>query len=135
MNYTEIVKNALKDKKGFIGNNNYNVVKVEKNYCELEGIISETSYNNLNIAHGGYIFGLADTAAGIAAMTNECSVVTINSNIEFLKPANGNRLIAKASSIKTGKTILVYEVLIYNEKEDLISKAMMTFYNVGEVKI
>ena len=60
---TRIAKDTLKDINGFIGNNNYNVIKVEEGYCELEGIISETSYNNMNIVHGGYIFGLADTAS------------------------------------------------------------------------
>lgn len=128
--FTKIAANALKKDKGFIGNNNYEVVKVEKNYCELDGNITETSLNNLGMAHGGYIFGLADTAAGIAAMTNGGNVVTLDSTINYIKPAKGSRITAKAKPIKTGKTISVYEVEIIDENEEIISKATITFYNI-----
>ena len=100
--FTKLAKEALENDKGFIGNNNYKVIKVEDNYCEVEGIITQSSLNNLKIAHGGYIFGLADTAAGIAAMTNGGNVVTIDSNINYIRPAKGNKIIAIATSIKNG---------------------------------
>jgi len=124
---TEIVKEQLNNIKGFISNNNYNVVKVEKHYCELEGILTETSMNNLNVAHGGYIFGLADTAAGIAAMTEGRKVVTIDANINYFKPAKGEKLIAVAKILKPGKTISVFEVLIYDIKDDLVAKSTITY--------
>ena len=131
MDFTKIAKDALNKDKGFINNNNYNVIKVEENYCELEGILSESSLNNLGVAHGGYIFGLADTAAGIAAMTNGGNVVTVDSNISYFKPAKGDRIIAKANALKVGKTISVFEVEILDEKDDMVARASMTFYNIG----
>lgn len=131
---TKMAKDTLKDINGFIGNNNYNVIKVEVGYCELEGIISETSYNNMNIVHGGYIFGLADTAAGIAALSSvfgsDVNIVTVDASINYFKPAKGGKLIAKAKTIKTGKTISVIEVEIYNDKNDMVAKTSMTFYNI-----
>ena len=131
---TRIAKDTLKDINGFIGNNNYNVIKVEEGYCELEGIISETSYNNMNIVHGGYIFGLADTAAGIAALSSvfgiDVNIVTVDASINYFKPAKGEKLIAKAKTIKPGKTISVIEVEIYNDKNDMVAKTSMTFYYI-----
>ena len=133
---TKVTKDTLKDIKGFIGNNNYNVIKVEEGYCELEGIISETSYNNMNIVHGGYIFGLADTAAGIAALSNvfgsDVNIVTVDANINYFKPAKGERLVAKAKTIKPGKTISVIEVEIYNDNNDIVAKSSMTFYYINK---
>ena len=133
---TKVTKDTLKDIKGFIGNNNYNVIKVEEGYCELEGVISETSYNNMNIVHGGYIFGLADTAAGIAALSNvfgsDVNIVTVDANINYFKPAKGERLVAKASVIKPGKTISVIEVEIYNDNNDIVAKSSMTFYYINK---
>lgn len=133
---TKVAKDTFKDIKGFIGNNNYNVIKVEEGYCELEGIISETSYNNMNIVHGGYIFGLADTAAGIAALSSvfgsDVNIVTVDANINYFKPAKGEKLIAKAKTIKPGKTISVIEVEIYNDKNDMVAKASMTFYYINK---
>lgn len=128
--FTKLAHEALENDKGFIGNNNYKVIKVEDNYCELEGIITQSSLNKLKIAHGGYIFGLADTAAGIAAMTNGGNVVTVNSNINYISPAKGNKIKAIATSIKNGKIISVYEVKIYDEKDKLISTATISFYNI-----
>ena len=72
--FTKLAKEALENDKGFIGNNNYKVIKVEDNYCELEGVLSNSSLNNFGVAHGGYIFGLADTAAGIAAIGAVCGL-------------------------------------------------------------
>lgn len=133
---TKVAKDTLKDIKGFIGNNNYNVIKVEEGYCELEGVISETSYNNMNIVHGGYIFGLADTAAGIAALSNvfgsDVNIVTVDANINYFKPAKGERLVAKAKTIKPGKTISVIEVEIYNDNNDIVAKSSMTFYYINK---
>lgn len=127
-NLTDIAKKNLEKVKGFIKANNYSVLKVEKNYCELEGIITETSLNNLNVAHGGYIFGLADTAAGIAAMTEGKNVVTVDSSINYFRPAGGSKIYAIARSLKIGKTISTYEVLINDEDNNLIAKATITYY-------
>ena len=124
---TKIAKGRLSEIGGFIKANNYIILKAENNYCEMEGIITETSMNHLGIAHGGYIFGLADTACGIAAMTGGYNVVTIDSSINYLKKANGKKIIAIAKALKIGKTILVYEALINNEMNELIAKATITY--------
>ena len=127
-NLTEIVKEKLNNIDGFIKSNNYDIIKVDDNYCEMEGLITKTSLNHLDIVHGGYIFGLADTTAGIAAMTEGRNVVTVDSNINYLKKANGEKIIAVARVLKTGKNISVYEVLINNENNELIAKATMTYF-------
>jgi acyl-CoA thioesterase len=132
MDFTKIAKDELKKDNGFIKNNNFNVIKVDTNYCELEGVLSNSSLNNLGVAHGGYIFGLADTAAGIAAMTNGGNVVTVDSNISYFKPTKGDRIFAKASALKVGKTISVFEVQVIDEKDDMVARATMTFYNIGK---
>ena len=127
MNLTELAKAQIKNDNGFIKNNNYNILKVEENYCELEGKITETSLNPFGIAHGGYIFGLADTAAGIAAMTKGRKAVTINSTIDYLNPGKGN-LKAIAKCLKSGKNIANFEVFIYDEKNTLIAKSNINYY-------
>lgn len=124
---TEYAKKLVKECHGFIEANNYEVLKVEENYCELLGTITETSTNHFGAAHGGYIFGLADTAAGIAAMTDGRTAVTISSNIEYLKAAKTKTLKAIATCTKSGKTISFFEVNIYDEEEKLIAKANLSY--------
>ena len=128
MNLTELAKEQINNDNGFIKENNYKIIKVEENYCELEGKITETSLNPFGIAHGGFIFGLADTAAGIAAMTNGKKAVTINSTIDYLNPGKGKRLKAIAKSLKVGKSISNFEVYVYDEKNTLIAKSNVNYY-------
>lgn len=122
MNIEENINN------GFIKANNYKIIKVENNYCELEGKLTETSLNPFGIAHGGYIFGLADTAAGIAAMTDGRKAVTINSTIDYFNMAKSNKLKAITKCLKAGKNISNFEVFIYDEENNLIAKSNVNYY-------
>lgn len=130
MGLTDLAKERLANDNGFVKCNGYSVIKVEEHYCEMEGVISDSSKNPFGIAHGGFIFGLADTAAGVAAMTDERTAVTVNSSIDYLKPGKGDKLIAKASVVKAGKTISVVDVLIYDSSLELISKATVTYFYI-----
>jgi len=132
MNLTELAKEQINNDNGFIKENNYKIIKVEENYCELEGNITETSLNPFGIAHGGFIFGLADTAAGIAAMTNGKKAVTINSTIDYFNMAKGNTLKAIAKCLKSGKNIANFEVYIFDDKETLIAKSNINYYYLNK---
>lgn len=129
---TEMAKQLVKECHGFIEANNYEVLKVEENYCELTGTITETSTNHFGAAHGGYIFGLADTAAGIAAMTDGRTAVTISSNIDYLKAAKTKVLKAIATCTKSGKTISFFEVKIFDEEENLVAKANVNYCYISK---
>lgn len=128
---TNYAKEVLKKQKGFIASNNYEVVKVEEHYCELEGIIIETSVNHLGIAHGGFVFGLADTAAGIAAMTDGRTAVTIDSSIQYLKACRGTKLKAIAKCLKVGKNVSFFDVLIYDDEDSLVAKANINYFYIS----
>lgn len=125
-NLTEQAKLIIKDCKGFIEANNYEVLKVEENYCELLGRTSPTSTNHFKTIHGGYIFGLADTAAGIAAMTDGRTAVTVSSNINYLKSTTTD-LTAIAKCTKSGKNMSFFEVKIYDIEKKLVATATVNY--------
>lgn len=119
------------EKSDFIKNNNYKVVEVvEGKKATLKGLISETSNNPYNIAHGGFIFGLGDTAMGIAAASTGRKAVTLSATINYLKPSVGNYLIAEAEIIRSGKTTCYLRTNIYNDKEDLVATMDSNYYFV-----
>jgi uncharacterized protein (TIGR00369 family) len=63
--------------------------------------------------HGGVVASLADHAAGGAvttAMPKDRFAVTVCLQVNFLAPANGEMLIARAKAIQTGSTIGVAQV-------------------------
>lgn len=134
MDLTNIATEALEKTEGFIANNNYKVIEVKENYCKLEAIITKTSLNHLNICHGGFLYGLADTAGGIASMTDERVAVTVNSTINFLRPVIGNKVIAEATKIKTGQQISVFDVKLYDEKENMVCTSTFTYTYVNKEK-
>lgn len=123
-------KKTMKEMKGFILNNNYKLIDIKAKYCVMEAKITETSLNPMGIAHGGFIFGLADTAGGMAARTTGRNIVTINSNINYLKPSKGKKLKAVAHCLKDGRTITVYEVSIYDEKETEVARVSLSYFYI-----
>lgn len=66
--------------------------------------------------HGGVISGLADHAAGGAVTTALPSgkiAVTIDLHVNFLSPANGSSIVAKAKAIQVGGTVCVANVEVF----------------------
>ena len=125
------IKNELNKKSGYIYENKYVIKDIQDNYCKLEGTIDETSLNPYGIVHGGYIFGLADTAGGIAISTTGRVAVTTNSSILFLHKADCNKLIAIAKVIKVGKELANCEVDIYDENNNMIAKVLLEYFFIN----
>lgn len=115
---------------GFIKNNHYQLVDLKKDYCVMEAFIEEDSLNPYGMAHGGFIFGLADTAAGAVAATSLRKAVTLSSHIEYLHAATGKKLKAIVNVVKTGKNVSVYEVSVYDEKEVMVAKVMIDYFYI-----
>ena len=70
--------------------------------------------------HGGVIAGLADHAAGACATTTLPSgkiAVTVDLHINYLAPANGDKIVAKATCVQTGSTICVVTVNVTTERQ------------------
>src|SRR3954466_3690568 len=69
--------------------------------------------------HGGVITALADHAAGAcatSAMPDGKLAVTVEIKINFLSPAEGDEIIARAESIQSGSTIGVVKVEVISLK-------------------
>ncbi|MCU0394209.1 MAG: PaaI family thioesterase [Thermoflexibacter sp.] len=73
------------------------------------------------------IIGMTVAALGLPNL-----YVSINLNIDFLSPARtGERVIAKSFITRAGKTIVNATAEIYNEKEQLLSRATSNLANTG----
>jgi acyl-CoA thioesterase len=120
MTQEELINNM--EQSGYIKNNDITVVEIEEGKkAVLKGIISDKSLNPYNVAHGGFIFGLGDTAMGVAAATTKRQAVTMSSTINYLKPSIGSYLTAEAKVIKSGKSICYLQTNIYNDKKELVA--------------
>ena len=116
---------------GFIGNNHYELLElVEEKNAVLKANITKKALNPYGIAHGGFVFGLGDTAMGVVARSTGRSAVTLTANISYLKPSVGSHLIAKAEMIKNGKTACFLRCNIYNEKDVLVATMDSNYYYI-----
>lgn len=71
---------------------------------------------------GGVLFTLADFAFAVAANFSQPPAVTVSSQITFLSPIKGTRLIAKAQQLRRGRTTLYYEVSVTDELGTLAAR-------------
>ena len=111
--------------------NNITCVEIEDGKrATLKGEITKTSMNPYNIVHGGYLFGLGDTAMGLVAYSCGGNVVTVSSTINYIRPAIGKYLLAKAEMVKKGKTISNLKVDIYNDKDELVASMTGVYYYI-----
>jgi acyl-CoA thioesterase len=80
---------------------------------------------------GGTYFMLADFTFAVAANAEKMGCVTLHADISFLGTAKGNKLIAKASCLKDGKTTVCYRVDVNDELGNLTSTVTITGFRVG----
>ena len=69
--------------------------------------------------HGGVISALADHAAGACAtssMPDGKLAVTVEIKVNFLSPADGEEIVARAETIQAGSTIAVVKVDVVSRK-------------------
>ena len=130
MTKEELINNM--EQSGYIKNNNITVVEIEEGKkAILKGEITDKSMNPYNIAHGGFVFGLGDTAMGVAASSTKRQAVTLSSTINYLKPATGSYLVAEAKVIKSGKSICYLQTNIYNDAEELVATMEANYYYIN----
>lgn len=84
--------------------------------------------NIWGIVHGGALATLADTIAGsgVAAATGY-GCVTVNYNINFLRPAAGTKITCTARPVKLGKHLCVMRAELTNEQNELVADSELTF--------
>ena len=119
---------TLEETPGFVKHNNYKIEEITSEYCKMSVELTEDSLNPNGTAHGGLIFGLADTAMGVVARTTGRNVTTINAQIDYLRPGKGKIITCIAEPLKIGKTTAVLRANIYNEEDTLISTVTGTFF-------
>ncbi|TCW37891.1 PaaI family thioesterase [Laceyella sacchari] len=95
--------------------------------------ITDELRNRFNMLHGGVTATFIDTAMGstvIQAEGSQAKAVTLDLNVHFLAPGETGWLTAETSVIKKGKTIIVMDTKVTDEREKLIATASSTFFRL-----
>lgn len=129
MNYKEEIENKIN---GFIKYHNFKFISFENNECIIEAPIEEIGMNPYGMVHGGLLFGLMDTCAGLhTLLETKREAVTTNSTINYIKACKGSKIVAKTKPIKIGKNLAVIEVNAYNDKDELVTTGIFDYYFIN----
>ena len=89
------------------------IVEVKYGQATLTMTVMPHMVNGQRIAHGGFIFLLADSAFAFACNTHNERVVAAEGNITFIKPGRlGDKLIATAREISRSGRSGIYDVRV-----------------------
>lgn len=90
--------------------------------------------NPNGVAHGAVLFALVDTAMGKATMSTVddgyyCASVELS--LRFIRPASTGDLIAEATVVKRGRSIVHLEARVHDSDDRLIATSAGTFAILG----
>lgn len=104
-------------------------ISAEEFIGELE--IADKHRNAAGSVHGGMLYTMIDTFAGAhAAFIMQKGVVTVNSHIEFLRPAVNGRIMCKSEIIKAGRSFTRVRGDILDAEGNLLCTSINTYYPV-----
>lgn len=108
------------------------LTKVSPGEVEIELPFRKDLTQQHDFIHGGIVATIVDTACGYAALTLmpvDSAVLTIEYKVNFVSPATGKRMIARAHVTKPGRTVTVCAgdvFAISDGKEKLVATMLAT---------
>jgi len=89
------------------------ILDIKPGHAKLAMTVKPNMVNGHGIAHGGFIFTLADSAFAFACNTHNERAVAAHGNISFIKPGKlGDRLMAVAREISRSGRSGIYDVRV-----------------------
>ena len=114
---------------GFIKDVGMRITELSEGYAKSELVLGPKHRNPIGSVHGGVLFTIADTTAGTAATSRGRYVTTMNTSMNFLRPAiHSTKLVGESREIKVGKRVCIYDVMITDEDGREIALATITFH-------
>ena len=112
---------------------------VEFKDCKLENysegeitmtvLLNDTNLNPYGRAHGGFLYTICDTLAGVTAYSLGSYALTQHADISYLKEGKKEDVLTfHAQCIHNGKSTKVIEIAVTNQKEALLLKASFTMF-------
>lgn len=89
-------------------------------------------FNHRGICHGGVLTALADSVLGVTGASVGAAVATLNFSMNFIKNVHSEERIFVKSNIRHhGRTTMVIEAEMHDEKNNLMATILTTMFIVG----
>ncbi|WP_445956339.1 PaaI family thioesterase [Yeosuana sp.] len=116
-------------KQGFMKAIGAKLVSIEKGVVIIECKLNNKLTQQHGFFHAGVITSIADVAYGYAAlsmMPKGSDVLTVEFKTNFINAAKTNKIVAKGSLVKSGKTLSFCEGVVTDEKQEIIFATMQS---------
>lgn len=129
MDYEEQIK-RVNETNSFMIHNGIRAVALTDTTAGVEARITKASLNAMGGVHGGLMFIMAETAAGLAVRNDGRRYVTLDSSFRFLNGAPETETVrAEASITKRGKTVAFIKARVFMpEGKKTLAEGEFTFY-------
>ncbi len=125
----EEIKNFFKNDR-FAMNVGCEIQAAENGHSVVIMDVNERHLNGVGIVQGGALFTLADFACAVAANAEEPAFISADGTISYFSAGRGKKLIAEATVLKSGKSLVFCEATITNDDDKLVAKASFTMCRV-----
>lgn len=104
-------------------------IRVGKGEADISFDVQEQFFHAAGAVHGSVLFKALDDAAYFAANSQEKRffVVTSSFTTYFLRPVSKGRLIARGRVVNRGKTQLIAESVVYDERGKEVARGNGVF--------
>lgn len=116
----------LFEKDRFATENGAVIDEVDDHYARCSLKLEDRHRNAMGAVMGGVYFTLADFALAVASNWQEMGWVSLDSQINYLSRAKGEKLTAEAVCVKKGRTTCYYQISV---KDDLGTLTAMVTAN------
>lgn len=129
MNYEEQIK-QVNETNRFMVHNGIRAIALTETTAQVEARITDDSRNAMGGVHGGLMFIMAETAAGLAVRNDGRRYVTLDSSFRFISgAAQVTSVRAEASITKRGRTVAFCRSRVFlPESGKLLAEGEFTFY-------
>lgn len=104
------------------------LLEIEPGYAKISIEVLPEALNLYGNLHGGYIFTLCDTVAGMATYAYGISNVTLQGNINFLKGVNSGTIYVEATALHKGHKTVINQVSVTSDNNVLLATATFSMF-------
>ncbi|MCL5736863.1 MAG: hotdog fold thioesterase [Actinobacteria bacterium] len=102
------------------------VEEASADFTRVSAVVKEEFLNGHLVAHGGFIFSLADVAFALTVNAQTDAVAVQWSLSQFRSGARDDRVTAECRLLHSGRRLRVVELLVSNSEGKMIAKGQAT---------
>lgn len=127
--YTERA-NQLLERNHFTAAKGLEIVSADLDHVRLRVRLTPECTNGRGIAHGGFLYTIADSTAGVTAYTDGRSYVTEDSHIQFISNLREGMIYAEGKVLHRGRTVVTVLVDLTAEDGHLLAHGTFNMYRI-----